>query len=27
VMEHLGEMQIEGNWVRIDGETCTRGKK
>jgi hypothetical protein len=27
VMEHLGEMQIEGNWVRIDGETCTRSKK
>lgn len=26
-MEHLGEMQFGGQWTRIDGETCTRGKK
>jgi len=24
---HLGEMQIDGKWVRIDEETCTRAKK
>ena len=24
VMEHLGEMQLGGQWTRIDAETCTR---
>jgi len=27
VMEHLGEMQLGGQWTRLDAETCTRSKK
>jgi hypothetical protein len=26
-LEHLGELQVEGRWVAIDRETCTRVKK
>ena len=26
-LEHTGEMQIEGKWMTIDHETCTRAKK
>jgi len=26
-LEHTGEMQMEGKWMAIDHETCTRAKK
>ena len=26
-LEHTGEMQIEGKWVALDHESCTRAKK
>jgi hypothetical protein len=26
-LEHKGEMQLDGKWVQIDKETCTRAKK
>lgn len=26
VLEHFAEMQMDGKWIRLDHETCTRGK-
>lgn len=26
-LEHAGEMQVEGKWMTIDRETCTRARK
>ena len=26
-LEHTGEMQMDGKWMALDHETCTRGKK